>query len=76
MYLLADVTRLEVYDLVRKDEFGQDMKLFLFTADERQEVRDRAKEVGVDVVVLKSPDAAEIINIVRGEVTAGTQEEK
>lgn len=68
-FLLGDINGLEVCDLVRNDESGQDVKLFLFTADDRQELRDKAKEVGVDVVVLKSPDAAEIINLVRREVT-------
>ena len=67
-YLLNDISGLEVCELVRESEAGQDVKLFLFTADERQEVRDNAMKVGVDMVVLKSPDASEIVNRVCDEV--------
>lgn len=72
-YLLDDVSGLEVCEFVRASEEGQQVKLFLFTADERDEVRENAMNVGVDVVVLKSPDAAEIINLVRSEIAANEQ---
>ncbi|HID70112.1 MAG TPA: response regulator, partial [Desulfobacterales bacterium] len=71
--LLEDISGLEVCEFVRASEDGQQVKLFLFTADERGEVRENAIKVGVDVVVLKSPDAAEIINLVRDEIAAGEQ---
>ncbi|HIP38159.1 MAG TPA: response regulator [Desulfocapsa sulfexigens] len=71
--LLEDISGLEVCEFVRASEDGQQVKLFLFTADERDEVRENAIKVGVDVVVLKSPDAAEIINLVRDEIAAGEQ---
>ncbi|MBU1233035.1 MAG: NAD-binding protein [Proteobacteria bacterium] len=67
-YRLADISGLEICEFVRKSEGGQDVKLFLFTADESLEVRENALKVGVDVVVLKSPDAGEIVNLVRREV--------
>ncbi len=70
-YLLGDITGLELCGLVRESEDGQGVKLFLFTADERQEVRDNAMKVGVDLVVLKSPDASEIVNVVRDELAFG-----
>jgi voltage-gated potassium channel len=72
-YLLGDISGLEVCELVRESEAGQEVKLFLFTADERPEIRDNAKRVGVDVVVLKSPDASEIVNLVRDEVAPDAQ---
>ncbi len=67
-YLLGDITGLEVCKAVRESENGQKVKLFLFTADERTELREKAKKVGVDRVVLKSPEASEIVNFVREEV--------
>ncbi|MBU0945599.1 MAG: NAD-binding protein [Proteobacteria bacterium] len=67
-YRLADISGLEVCKFVRESEEGQGVKLFLFTADESPEVRESAMKVGVDVVVLKSPDAGEIVNLVRKEV--------
>ena len=67
-YLLGDISGLEVCELVRESEDGQNVKLFLFTSDERAEVTDAAMKIGIDMVVLKSPDAAEIVNLVRNEV--------
>jgi voltage-gated potassium channel len=75
-YLLGDISGLEVCQFVRESEAGQDVKLFLFTADERPEVRDNAMKVGVDVVVLKSPDASEIVNLVRDEVALDGQKQE
>ena len=75
-YLLGDISGLEVCEAVRESEDGQNVKLFLFTADERSEVRENAKKVGIDMVVLKSPDAAEIVNLVRDEVESGKQNRK
>jgi DNA-binding NarL/FixJ family response regulator len=40
------------------------VKLILFTADDSPEVHNEALENGVDVVLVKSPDAAEIVNLV------------
>jgi len=67
-YMLGDISGLEVCETIRESENGQHVKLFLFTADESAEVHEKAKKVGVDMVVLKSPDAAEIVNLVREEV--------
>ena len=75
-YLLGDISGLEVCEFVRESEAGQDVKLFLFTADERPEVRDNAMKAGVDVVVLKSPDASEIVNLVRDEVALDGQKQE
>lgn len=67
-YLLGDISGLEVCELVRESENGQNVKFFLFTADDSSELRENAMKVGVDVVVVKSPDAAKIVNMVRDEV--------
>ncbi len=63
-YLLGDITGLDVCRKIRKSESGQSVKLILFTADDSPEVHDEALENGVDVVLVKSPDAAEIVNLV------------
>jgi len=61
-YLLGDITGLEVCKDIRENENGQSVKLILFTADDSPEVREEAMGNGVDVVVVKSPDAGEIVN--------------
>ncbi len=63
-YLLGDITGLDVCRDVRENESGQAVKLILFTADDSLQVHDEAMEAGADVVVVKSPDAAEIVNLV------------
>jgi voltage-gated potassium channel len=63
-YLLGDITGLDVCRDIRKNENGQSVKLILFTADESHEVHTEAIEAGANVVVVKSPDAAEIVNLV------------
>lgn len=68
-YLLGDITGLDVCKNIRESEDGQRVKLILFTADESPDVREKALANGVDIVVLKSPDAAEIVNLVSKEIT-------
>ena len=60
-----------VVEAVRESKDGKNVKLFLFTADEWLELFENAKKVGVGMVVVKIPDAAEIVNLVREEVTSG-----
>ena len=68
-YLLGDITGLDVCKNIRESEDGQAVKLILFTADESPDVREKALDSGVDIVVLKSPDAAEIVDLVSREIT-------
>ena len=75
-YLLNDISGLEVCEAIRENEDGQNVKLFLFTADEIPELRENAEKIGIDMVVLKSPDAAKIVNLVRDEVESGKQNRK
>ena len=42
----------------------ENIKLFLFTADDQEELRKMALAAGVDKVVVKSPDAGEIVEMV------------
>jgi voltage-gated potassium channel len=64
-YFLPDITGLEVCAKIRANKDLQRMKLILFTANEDLATREKALAVGVDSVVVKSPDAAEIVNTVK-----------
>ncbi len=63
-YRLPDMSGLSICRNVRKQEDKDDVKLVLFTADEREETRMKAIEAGVDRVVVKSPNAGEIVSLV------------
>ncbi len=75
-YMLGDITGLDVCRHVRESEAGQSVKLVLFTADETPEVHEKALQVGVDVVVVKSPDAAEVVNLVTEAVAVKEKSRK
>ena len=64
-YFLPDITGLEVCAKIRANKNLQHMKLILFTASDDSATRERALAAGVDSVVVKSPDAAEIVNTVK-----------
>lgn len=61
---LPDITGLSVCRKVRALADREKMKLFLFTANEQRDVKKRAKAAGVDKVVVKSPEAGEIVAMV------------
>ena len=61
---LPDVTGLSVCRKVRALPDLEKIKLFLFTANEQKDVKKRAKAAGVDKVVVKSPEAGEIVSMV------------
>jgi voltage-gated potassium channel len=75
-YLLGDITGLEVCKDIRENETGQSVKLILFTADDSPEVHEEAINNGVDIVVVKSPDAAEIVNHVAEAIKVEEKTEK
>lgn len=75
-YLLGDITGLDVCGNIRDSEDGQAVKLVLFTVDDSPEVRKNALENGVDIVVLKSPDAAEIVDLVTEEINGEHKSDK
>ncbi len=68
-YLLGDINGVEVCRSVRESEVGQEVTLILFTADDHPDVHENALQNGADVVVVKSPDAAEIVNLVTEKLT-------
>ena len=67
-YYLPDMTGLEICAKVRNNQDLHLMKLVLFTGNDDAETRKNALEAGVDAVVVKSPDAAEIVNIVTNKL--------
>lgn len=64
-FMLPDISGLEVCKKIRDDVSMQNIKLFLFTADEQDGTREKAIAVGIDTVVVKSPDANEIVSTVK-----------
>ena len=64
-YFLPDITGLEVCAKIRANVELHSMKLVLFTGDDDVGIRNKALAAGVDSVVVKSPDAAEIVNTVK-----------
>ncbi len=67
-YFLPDMTGLEICTRIRANEELPPMKLFLFTGHDDEATRQKALAAGVDSVVVKSPDAAEIVNIVKARM--------
>jgi voltage-gated potassium channel len=64
-YFLPDMTGLDICCKIRANEDVRSMKLILFTGNDDVETSKKALAAGVDSVVLKSPDAAEIVNTVK-----------
>ncbi len=64
-FRLPDISGLDVCRQIRASELGGTIKLFLFTADEEDETRRQAMDAGVDEVVVKSPEAGEIVATVK-----------
>ncbi len=58
---LPDISGLELCRKVQSEDELASVKLFMFTGDDEEQTRAEALAVGVDTVVLKSPDAREII---------------
>ncbi len=61
---LPDTTGLSICEKVKALPGHENIKLFLFTADEQEDVRKMALAAGVDKVVVKSPEAGEIVAMV------------
>lgn len=58
---LPDMNGIEICRKVRDAEKNREIKLFLFTGDEKKDTKDLAYQAGIDKVVLKSPEAREIV---------------
>ena len=61
---LPDTTGLAICEKIKALSGAEKIKLFLFTADEQEGVKKMAKAAGVDKIVVKSPDAGEIVAMV------------
>ena len=64
-FRLPDISGLDVCRKIRATEFGSVIKVFLFTSDDEDETRSLALNAGVDQVVVKSPEAGEIVAAVK-----------
>jgi CheY-like chemotaxis protein len=67
-YLLGDISGVDVCRNIRESDAGQKVTLVLFTADNHHDVHENALQSGADVVVVKSPDASEIVNLVSEKI--------
>ncbi len=63
-YMLPVMSGIEICEKVRRSSEYDETKLILFTADEKSETRKRAMATGADAVVVKSPEAREVIETV------------
>ncbi|MGB3221263.1 MAG: NAD-binding protein [Desulforhopalus sp.] len=61
---LPDVTGLAICEKIKALPGSEKIKLFLFTADDQEDTRKMALAAGVNKVVVKSPDAGEIVSLV------------
>jgi len=63
-YMLPVMSGIDICRRLREMEENQEMKLILFTSDEKSETHRLALEAGADGVVVKSSDSSEIIDTV------------
>ncbi len=63
-FMLPVLSGIEVCQKVRSVPGCKGTKLILFTADDQPETRNRALKAGADAVVVKSPEASEVIETV------------
>jgi voltage-gated potassium channel len=64
-FQLPDISGLDICRQLRGKSELSAMKIFLFTAEDNAETRKEALQAGIDTVVIKSPDAKEIVNTVK-----------
>ncbi|MFQ5650439.1 MAG: NAD-binding protein [bacterium] len=63
-FMLPILSGIEICEKVRAERTCDDVKLILFTSDEEAETRQRALNAGANAVVVKSPQASELIETV------------
>ena len=63
-FMLPILSGIEICNHVRSVAECEDVHLILFTADDNTATRNRALEAGADAVVVKSPEAQEVIETV------------
>jgi len=62
---LPDISGLELCKRLRNNSSLRQMKLILFTKHRDEATKTTATEIGVDSIVIKSPDATEIVRAVK-----------
>lgn len=67
-YELPDMSGLDICVRMRQDAKFDSTKIFLFTSHDANVTRQQAMESGVDTVVIKSPEAKEIVNTVKNKL--------
>lgn len=63
-YKLPGISGIDMCRKIRENQGFDQVKLILFTGDDEPQTRKMAFEAGADDVVLKSPDASEVIDAV------------
>ena len=63
-FMLPVLSGIEICKKVRAERTCDHVKLILFTGDEQAETRERALKAGANAVVVKSPQASELIETV------------
>lgn len=63
-FMMPVLSGIEICSKIREDQHLDGTRLILFTADDNIATRTRAMDAGADAVVVKSPDAQEVIKTV------------
>jgi voltage-gated potassium channel len=63
-FMLPILSGIDVCHRIKRTDGCENIRLILFTADNQPETRNRALDAGADEVVLKSPNASEVIETV------------
>jgi len=63
-FMLPVLSGIDVCRLVRQDPLCSHTRLILFTSDNQPETRQRALEAGANEVIIKSPEASEVVETV------------
>jgi voltage-gated potassium channel len=64
-YMLPGISGLDICRKLRAINFGDQLKLIVFTAENNGDLRRQCLEAGADAVIVKSSEAQEIIKTVR-----------
>lgn len=64
-YILPLLSGIEICKEIRRQPEYAEVKLLLFTADERPEIQQQALAAGTDMVIRKGPESSEIIEAVQ-----------
>jgi two-component system phosphate regulon response regulator PhoB len=70
---LPSLSGIEVCEQIRSQEDHRDMKVVLFTMDDRPETKTRALQAGANEVVIKSSEASELVDTVIRLLRGGTR---